>query len=255
MEAAPPFTAPRPNVQPSRKWYVATLGIAAFGLVVAVVLVVGGVRGTERVGRNLTSVAQGSSGPVRFEEGGSYTLSYIGPGQVSTTADVRRLDADLDPVLRPASGGLPVAMRAYEGTAGIREDPQGTAQYVPLRTFDIDMPGDYVLTADRLEDLPPTFGQVAVGRSPYKPLLDGVLWALGAIAVTLFLSIVATVALAVTRGRAKRAQHGPGGPGPSGGQGWPGPGGPGGQGSDGRWGTGAWPAPAAPPPPPGYGRA
>jgi len=252
MEAFAPVAAARPRVRPSGWWYVATLGVVGLGLVVTVLVMINGYDRTERVGRDVTVVALGRSGPVTFEKGGDYTLAYQGPPQARTEADVARLATELDPVLRPAGGGPPVEMQPYEGVSGIVNGPG--RQLVPVLTFEIDRPGEYVLTVEPLDGVTEDFGQVSVGKSVFGPLRDAVVWALVVLVVSLFLSGVATVALAVTRGRSKRQIDGPPGAGGGrpGGRGWMPPPGPG------PWAqsppTGPWPAPAAPPPPPGYRR-
>jgi len=254
---APPGPAPS-AVRPSGWWYVVTVGIAGCGAVIAVALLVGGLRATQQAGRDLTVVELGQSGPVTFIDGGPYTLFYGGPRQATSEADVRRLAAELSPVLRPADGGPSVLMKAYEGTSAIVNDRKKNVQLVPVLTFDIDRPGEYVLTAERLEGVADNAGRVSVGKSVFAPLRTGAVWAVIVIAVAIFLSVIATVALAVTRGRAKRrAPPGwPSGPDPFGGSGWSDPTGsaptPRDEWIGGPPAHGPWPAPAPPPPPPGY---
>ncbi|MEJ7583494.1 MAG: hypothetical protein WKF43_05250 [Acidimicrobiales bacterium] len=200
----------RSAVRPTGWWYLGALGIGGLGLLIAVLVLANGFGRTERIEREVTVVELGRSGPVTFEKGGGYTLSYQGPPRARTEADVVRLAAELDPVLRPAGGGPAIPMRPYEGTNRIVNRPG--AQLVPVLTFEIERLGDYVLRVERLEGVAENFGQVSVGKSALRSLLGAVVWAVVVLGVSLFLSGVATVALAVTRGRSKRqaGERGPG---------------------------------------------
>jgi hypothetical protein len=233
--------AAQPPLRPSAWWYLATIGIAVVGLVVAVGLVVNGVRSARRVANEVTSVEPGQSGLVTFEAAGSFTLYYAGPHKAAVQADMRSLARDVQADLRPKGGGASVPMHPYENEQlGITDTPQG--QVVALSTFSIDAPGDYVLRTDPIEGVPSSESRIVVGKSLYKPLARGAVMALVAIGISAALSLVATIALAVTRGRAKRSRAGaPGGP---------------------RWAEPVWPdappqwtgpPPIIPPPPPGYG--
>jgi len=247
-----------PPVRPSAWWYAATIGIGFVGLLVAVGLLVNGFRGLQRTGREVTTVALGSSGPVTFEEPDSFTLYYAGPIVVRSGADMRAMEAELDATLRPEGGGPAVPMRPFEGTSGIFNDAQNGSQAVALRTFTIRRAGTYTLTVGTVAGVSGDRGNVIVGKSVYAPLARGALWAAGVAAVAGVLALVATIALAVTRGRAKRQRRPPwpGGPPPWPGAPppWPGPPPPG------AWppavaGTGPAPGWPVPPPPPGYGPA
>jgi hypothetical protein len=244
--AAPPPVRPPapPPVRPSAWWYLATIGIAVVGLVVAIGLLVNGVRSARRVANEVTSVEPGQSGLVTFEGPGSFTLYYAGPPKAVTAADMRSLARDVQADLRPKGGGPPVVMRPYENEQlGITTTSDG--QVVALSTFSIPAAGDYVLRTDRIRGVDSGEARIVVGKSLYRPLARGAIAALVAIAVSAVLSLVATIALAVTRGRAKRARTSglPPPPGPWGGAPvWPT--------APPQW-TG--PPPIIPPPPPGYG--
>jgi hypothetical protein len=236
----PAPVAPAP-LRPSGWWYLATTGIAALGLVVAVALIVNGVRSARQVAEEVTSVEPGQSGLVTFESAGSFVLYYAGPPKAVVEADMRELARDVDADLRPETGGAPVSMQPYESVElGITDTPDG--QVVALSTFSIDVPGTYLLRTDAIDGISPTESRIVVGKSLYAPLAEGAILALLAVGASAVLSVVATIALAVTRGRAKRARDRDVGPplgqGPPG---WPAP--------PGQW---SGPPPIVPPRPPGY---
>ena len=239
----PPAGARPAPVRPSGWWYVATIGIAGVGIVVAVVLFANGVRSARTVASEITSVEPGEQGLVTFESAGSFTLYYAGPTKVTVTDDMRTLERDVAADLRPEGGGAPVAMAPYESELGITRTPEG--QVVALSTFSIPGPGTYVLQTDPIEGVSPTESRIIVGKSLYAPLARGAILALVAIGISAVLSIVASIALALTRGRAKRAARE---------QGW---GGPWSQGPGPAWSAAPpeWtgPPPIIPPRPPGYG--
>ncbi len=246
-------TAGPPPVRPSAWWYAATVGVALLGLAVAIALLVDGFRGVRRTGQEVTRIGLDSSGTVTFEHPDSFTLYYVGPRVATTEADVRAVAAQIDPILRPAGGGGAVPMRPYEGTQSIVNRPQEGYQLVPLRTFTITRAGDYLLEAGSVEGVTSERAELVVSKSLIAPLARGALWALVAAGLGGLISLVATVALAVTRGRNKRQQRPP----------WPGRPPPGPWPPAGQWQpAGAWPSPPGwpgpppgpvPPPPPGYG--
>jgi hypothetical protein len=222
---------------------MATIGIAVVGLVVAVGLLVNGVRSARRVASEVTSVEPGQSGLVTFEAPGSFTLYYAGPPKAVVAADMRALARDVQADLRPRRGGPAVVMHPYENEQlGITTTADG--QVVALSTFSIQQAGDYVLRTDPIRGVDSSEARIVVGKSLYQPLARGAIAALISIAVSAVLSLVATIALAVTRGRAKRARtNPPSPPGPWGGAPvWPT--------APPQW---AGPPPIVPPPPPGYG--
>ena len=116
---------------------------------------------------------------------------------------MRTLERDVAADLRPEGGGAPVAMAPYESELGITRTAEG--QVVALSTFSIPGPGTYVLQTDPIDGISPTESRIIVGKSLYAPLARGAILALVAIGISAVLSIVASIALAVTRGRAKRA--------------------------------------------------
>jgi len=229
-----------PRVRPSGWWYLATVGIFVLGALVAAGLVIGGFRSARRVADEITSIEPGGSGPVTFEEPGSFTLYYAGPEQATTIADVRRLQADAEPELRPSGGGAAILLRPYESTVGIIDADEEGNQVVAMSTFTVTRAGDYTLTVDEIEGVSPMLARVIVGKSFYAPLARGAIAAVVALGVGALFSLVATIALAVTRGRAKRARP----PGPPSWPPAPGPfAGP----------SGPTPPILLPRPPPGYG--
>jgi hypothetical protein len=239
-----PSPAAQPPLRPSAWWYLATIGIAVVGLVVAIGLLVNGVRSARRVANEVTSVEPGQSGLVTFEGPGSFTLYYAGPPKAVTAADMRSLASDVQADLRPRGGGPAVSMHPYENEQlGISTTADGQ-QVVALSTFSIPQAGDYVLRTDRVQGVDSSEARIVVGKSLYQPLARGAIAALVAIAVSAVLSLVATIALAVTRGRARRSRtNPPAPPGPWGGAPvWPS--------APPRW---SGPPPIIPPPPPGYG--
>jgi hypothetical protein len=242
MALPSPPAAPAP-VRPSGWWYAATIGIAGLGVVLALGLFVNGVRSAREVASEITSVEPGQSGLVSFESGGDFTLYYAGPQQVVGREDMRVLEREVGADLRPEGGGAPVVMEPYENeTFGISST--GGEQVVALSTFSIPAAGTYELRTNVVDGVSSTESRIIVGKSLYAPVARGAILALVAVGISGVLSLVATVALAVTRGRAKRAQaeSRPGG---------------------GPWGqTVAWPEapptwsgppPIIPPHPPGYG--
>ena len=243
--AQPPLRPPGPPpLRPSGLWYLATIGIAVVGLVVGIGLLVNGVRSARRVANEVTSVEPGQSGLVTFEAPGSFTLYYAGPPKAVVAADMRALASDVQADLRPKGGGAPVVMHPYENEQlGITTTSEG--QVVALSTFSIDHAGDYVLRTDRIDGVDSSEARIVVGKSLYQPLARGAIAALVAIGASAVLSLVATIALAVTRGRSKRSRGVPPPPpgGPWGGAPvWPT--------SPPQW---SGPPPIIPPPPPGYG--
>jgi hypothetical protein len=236
-----PARVPPAPVRPSGGWYLATVGIAAVGIAVAIGLFANGVRSARTVASEVTSVEPGDTGLVTFESGGSFTLYYAGPHKVTVQADMRTLEQDVGAELRPEGGGAPVPMAPYESELGITRTAEG--QVVALSTFTIPGPGTYELRTDTVDGISPTESRIIVGKSLYAPLARGAILALVAIGISAVLSLVASIALALTRGRAKRAAQD---------QTWGGP-----------WGQGpAWsaappewtgPPPIIPPRPPGYG--
>jgi hypothetical protein len=242
--AVPAAPAPSAPVRPSGWWYLATLGIAGVGLVVAIGLFANGVRSSRQVASEITSVEPGQSGLVSFEGAGDFTLYYAGPLKVVTAADMRVLEQEVGADLRPEAGGEPVPMQPYENeTFGIGGN--GQEQVVALSTFSIPAAGTYRLRTNEIEGISSTESRIIVGKSLYAPLARGAILALATIGLTAVLSAIASIALAVTRGRAKRARADP--------DPWGG----------GPWGQApAWPdappqwtgpPPIIPPRPPGYG--
>lgn len=249
--STPPVTgaAGGQAVRPSGWWYLAVGGLAVASVLAGVVLLVNGFRRAESTGREYTRVALGEEGIVTFDRPGDYTVAYEGPTQAVTEADVARLAEELDVSLEPVGGGPPVPLRPYEGLNDFREGPN---QAVPVQTFSIERLGDYRLSCAVIDDVDPQRAGVSVGRSFYRELGRGAVAALVVTSIGLVVTVVAGIALAVTRGRAKRRlpPRGWAGPpsGPAGPPGWPGasptwPGAPPG------WGG----SPIVPPPPPGYG--
>ena len=216
--SAPPAGVRPAPVRPSGWWYVATIGIAGVGIVVAVVLFANGVRSARTVASEITSVEPGEQGLVTFESAGSFTLYYAGPTKVTVTDDMRTLERDVAADLRPEGGGAPVRDGALRERAGHHADgrgPGGGAQHV------LDPGSGHLRAADRPDrrgSRPPK-SRIIVGKSLYAPLARGAILALVAIGISAVLSIVASIALALTRGRAKRAAREQGwggavGPGP-----------------------------------------
>lgn len=219
-------------------------------LVVAGARLVDGVREARSTTREATQVVIGRTSPVTFDRRESFTVYYFGPQQVSDASDVPDLAQRLATGLRPVGGGAPVGMEPYGGSTGIQS--RGGLQQVAIATFRIDQPGDYVVTSNPITGVGPFDGQLILTPSPFRPLARGALIAGAFLAAGTVLSLVSTIALAVTRGRSKRAvgarlvpalvpgsQWDPVGSAP-----WlPGPVRPG----------AAHAAPIVPPPPPGYG--
>jgi len=246
-----------PSATPSAGWYAATLGIGAAALVVAVVMLVGGVREARSTGSEATRVDLGQPSPVTFDHADSFTLSYIGPVQVDTADQVAAFAARIGAELRPERGGDAVVMAPYEGSSGLTRGRYGEQQ-VSLATFHIDQPGTYTMTSSSLAGVDEFDAQLVVATSPYRPLKRGAVLALVTLGVGTVVSLVASVALGVTRSRSRKAialAFGAGSPGGRPPGGWPPPGagqaGPGaGSGAPPGW---YGPPPIIPPPPPGYG--
>ena len=232
---------PDTSVKPTASWYLLTLGIGLAGLVVAGFLLTGGVKEARGIGSEATFIEIGTDSTITADHPQSFTLYYAGPEQVQTQSEVPDLVDRLGIRLVDAAG-REVEMQPYEGSAGISRGGRVAAQQVALTTFRLEEEGDYTFSSTRLADVGQFDAQLVVSPSPFRPLARRAWQALGAVVGFGIASIIATVALAVTRRRnrvAARMSYRPsyttasrGGPAAMG------------------WSGGA---PIIPPPPPGYG--
>jgi hypothetical protein len=186
--------------RPSRSWYV----VAGAVLLGAVGWVAAGVfLGSQAVDRQVDGfqrVAVPGETVVTFSQPGGYVLYLESPISNATIESNPTFTASLVPV----GGGEEVPMLDYGNAIGYRAN--GYDGW-PARTFQIDAPGQYVLSGDAGVER----GQrnLAVGRSTGATMLrSAVLTAIGAVA--LFVGgVVLAVVVALRRRRALRVPAAP----------------------------------------------
>jgi len=181
--------------RPSRSWYL----VAGSALVGAVAWVAAGVfLGSQAVDRQVDGfqrVAVPGETVVTFSKSGGYVLYLESPISNATIESNPTFTASLVPV----SGGEEVPMRDYGNAIGYRAN--GYDGW-PARTFQIDAPGQYVLSGDAGVES----GQrnLAVGPSTGATMFrSAVLTAIGAVALVIG-GVVLAVVVALRRRRALR---------------------------------------------------
>lgn len=190
-----------PPVRPNGWWYLVPALLAVLAGVLCVRAVMGGFEAAEDAAVSANAAAPGVDQTLTITDPGGYTVAYSGPILVRSTAQQEQLAEDLQLSIVPSDGGAALPLVPYEGLRGFEEDDQ---QYVPLLTVRFDEPGDYVLRSSYAGvDLRES--ALVVLESPYQKLRDGAERAVVILLIGLLLSILVTVILARTRGRAKRA--------------------------------------------------
>lgn len=225
---------------------MATLGLFAVGVVVAVGLLAGGVREARGTTKEATKVIPGRTSAVTFDRAESYTLYFVGPVQVRSRSEIPALAAEIGAQLRPVGSATTIVMEPYRNNDFSQRDSNGYQQ-IAISTFHIDTPGDYVFTSGNLAGLSEFDAQLVISPSPFRPLARNAVLALIVVVTTAILSGISTTALALSRRRNRRAQHAALVASSRNPPGWPGsvnsPGG--------GW-IGSGSTPIVPPPPPGY---
>jgi hypothetical protein len=209
--ASPPFgrsgPADRPDlhvvaVQPAAWWYLTALVALVVGVVGGVALVRNGVDDAKRTARQeFTTYPVNERGTVSFDAEGSFTMYFEGPSALVASEDVDNLVAKLDIRFVEMATGETVPLAPYETYDA---SSNGGIERVPIKTFRIDRPGDYLLEV-RTTEFPAEASSVSVGPSPYRPLLLGLFIGCWFILAGLAASVTAIVAVSSQRGRSKRA--------------------------------------------------
>lgn len=191
------------------------------GFVVAALTVSRALGEARDAGFDANLAGPGEEQLLTINEAGAYTVAYTGPIVVLSTVDQEELTEALDISIIAVATGAPVAVQRYEGLNDFEQDG---AQYVPLLTVRFAEAGDYTFRSSPMANLDPEQSRLIVSESPWRKLRNGAERAVLILVVAIGLSILLSVILGVTRGRAKRAAAPP---------------------------PGRWPPPG--PPPPGYG--
>lgn len=202
---APVPVRPRPVVRPSGWWYLAAVGLAVLGLVLAGYAIRQGFRNAEAAALDATSTALGSEQTITIARPQSTTVAYAGLRVTFDEADrldlIERLDVRIE-----AADGSEVRLDEYEGYRPITDVVDGRdVEYLPLFTVRFDQPGDYVLSTRIVPDVDLDESAVVVSESPFRKLRDGLRRAMAFAVGGLLGWLLLTVILARTRGRAKRA--------------------------------------------------
>jgi len=183
-------------------WYLIALVVLVVGVVGGVALIRKGVEEAERTARReFTTYPVNERGTVSFDAEGSFTMYFEGPAALVASEDVDNLVSKLDIRFVEMSTGETVPLAPYET---YDSSSNGGIERVPIKTFRIDRPGDYLLEV-RTTEFPAEASSVSVGPSPYRPLLLGLLLGCWLILAGLVGTVTAIVAVSSQRGRAKRA--------------------------------------------------
>jgi len=195
------------GVRPVAWWYLTALIVLVVGLVGGVVLIRNGVDDAERTARReFTTYPVNERGTVSFDAEGSFTMYFEGPAALVASEDVDNLVAKLEISFVEVATGETVPLEPYEA---YDSSSNGGIERVPIKTFRIDRPGDYLLEV-RTTEFPAEASSVSVGPSPYRPLVLGLIMGSWLIAAALVGAVTAIVAVSSQRGRAKRAAARPG---------------------------------------------
>jgi hypothetical protein len=204
------------GVRPTAWWYLLPLVVLIVGVAAGVTLIRRGIDGAERTARReFTRYPVNEQGTVSFDAEGSFTMYFEGPSALVGTDDVDTLVAKLDISFVDAATGESVPLErydSYDSTSG------GAIEQVPIKTFHIDRPGDYLLEV-RTTDFPPEASSVSVGPSPYRPIVFGFVIGSWLIVAGFVGAATAIIGVSSQRGRSKRSTHWPEHAAPGG---WPG---------------------------------
>lgn len=182
-------------------WYLTALVVLVAGVVGGVALIRNGVDAERTARREFTTYPVNERGTVSFDAEGSFTMYFQGPAALVASDDVDNLVAKLDISFVEVATGETVPLAPYEtydssSNSGIEQ--------VPIKTFRIDRPGDYLLEV-RTTEFPAEASSVSVGPSPYRPLLLGLVMGCWFIAAGMVAAVTATIVVSSQRGRSKRA--------------------------------------------------
>ena len=182
------------KVRPSGFWYLLPFVLVVAGGVAAIISIVNGVSAYSDTIEEFARVDVGEQGTIEIDGTGGYTVFYE-PG----VSDESSLDEnDPEPPLEMTDpSGQPVTFEDYESFG-----TYGSSGYVgfAIRTFDVSEPGNYELKVGGQ----PLGGTVAVGRSPFEKITNGVLLGLVFGFGGFLLALVILIVLMVARGRSKR---------------------------------------------------
>jgi hypothetical protein len=182
-------------------WYLTALAVLVAGVVGGVLLIRNGIDDAERTARReFTTYPVNERGTVSFDAEGSFTMYFEGPAALVASEDVDNLVAKLEIDFVEVATGETVPLEPYET---YDSSSNGGIERVPIKTFRIDRPGDYLLEV-RTNEFPAEASSVSVGPSPYRPLVLGLVMGCWLIAAGLVGAVTAIVAVSSQRGRSKR---------------------------------------------------
>lgn len=204
--AASPVRPTGPQVRPTGWWYAATIGLFLVAVGVAVLLLAGGVREARNTGREATRVVIGQDATLTFDESQSLTLYLVGPVQIMDESQIPQLIDDLGVSVRSQASGAELALAPYDSNDFMSRDSSGFQQ-VALLTFRVEQAGDYTISSRLLSGFTEFDAQLVVTPSPFRPLARRAILALTVLALGAIASLIATITLAVNRGRSKRASR------------------------------------------------
>ena len=182
------------KVRPSGFWYLLPFLLVVAGGVAAIISIVNGVSAYSDTIEEFARVDVGEQGTIQIDGTGGYTVFYE-PG----VSDESSLDENgpEPPLEMTDPSGQPVTFEDYESFG-----TYGSSGYVgfAISTFDVSEPGNYELKVGGQ----PLGGTVAVGRSPFEKITNGVLLGLVFGFGGFLLALVVLIVLMVARGRSKR---------------------------------------------------
>jgi hypothetical protein len=133
-------------------------------------------------------------------------MYFEGPAALVASDDVDNLVSKLEISFVEVATGETVPLEPYES---YDSSSNSGIERVPIKTFHIDRPGDYLLEV-RTTEFPAEASSVSVGPSPYRPLVLGLLMGCWLIAAGFVGAVTAIIAVSSMRGRSKRAAARPG---------------------------------------------
>ena len=179
---------------PSAAWYGAAGLLAVVASVIGVVIIVSGiVRYDERI-EDFQRVPVPGGGELTFEDDGGYTAYFETP---------YACDEPCAPALSieviPVDGDQVVTVEDYEGTFTYSNDGRhGEA----VSTLEVREPGRYRITVADISESGAS-GQLAVGRSVGRLIVDAVLIGIAVIATGVFLAGMAVLLVGLRRAGAR----------------------------------------------------
>lgn len=201
-----PPLRPVPVIRPSGWWYVAAVGLALLGVVLGGYAVRQGWRDANDAGRDATATALGDEQTITIPRPVSTTVGYSGLELTFTEEDRQDLIDDLDVRIVAAGSGAELPLGTYEGYRPLKSVQQGRdVEYLPLFTVRFDTPGDYVISTRTVPGVNLDDSAVVVSESPFARLRAGLRRAAGFAVGGIAASILVSMILGRTRGRAKRA--------------------------------------------------